>query len=428
MCGIRGYFIENGVEDVLQEEEQVTGSSLTFGAHRRGEKVSSFKDLYSVVKAGQESVSGSTLRKDSVSYASSSYDEGSSMCNDDDSQVIGVERESIRLPAKEVKIDSANLCPDKFVGNLEWPQGSLFLAAVETTFWVQRLYRLTLKDLNKRAQLFNYFYSIYISSGQGGLGYAPHKCMPDLNTVQTCTRRLLLKQVCLQFERLVRELDNSLISADEVGRVEQAVEAVCLELNRYKKVKTFGGTRNVSLESIDVSSSTESAWTRLSKYFKTCLTSNPDNTVKTLNKLEQSIWKDCEARRSIATYERAITQVQSEREFVATHGLKQVQVPSVQMYTHVNVNKVVAFLHKLAVALNRIHLLELKVAIFELLHRTHRLCIHSRSLSPAQRKRVLKGLKSPIYRYQVLYQEYLSHCAKYRKLKQEFYWSFIEGL
>lgn len=409
----------------MQEEEQVTGSSLTFGVHRKGGKVSSFKDLYSAVKASQESVSGSTLRKETASYASSSYDEGS-MCNDDDSQVIGVERESIRLPAKEVKINSANLCPDKFVGNIEWPQGSLSLAAVEATFWVQRLYRLTLKDRNKREQLFNYFYSIYISSGHG---YDPHKCMPDLNTIQTCTRRLLLKQVCLQFERLVRELDNSLISADEMGRVEQAVEAVCVELSRYRKIKTFGGTQSVKLESIDINSTMKNtAWTKLSKYVKNCLSSNPDNTVKKLNTLEQTVWKGCESNRSISTYEKAIMQAQSEREFVATHGIKQAKVPCVQMYTEVNVNQVVAFLHKLAVALNRIHLLELKVAIFELLHRIHRLCIHSRSLAPAQRKCILKGLKSPIYRYQILYQEYQSHCLTYRKLKQKFYWSFIEGL
>lgn len=289
MCGIRGYFTENGVENVVQKEEQVTGTSLTFGVNRKGEKVSSFKDLYSVVKASQESVSESTLRKSSVSCASSSYDEGS-LRNDDDSQVIGVEHESIMLPAKEVRINSASLCPDKFVGNLEWPQGSLFLAAVEMTFWVQRLYRLTLKDLNRRSQLFNYFYSVYVSSGQGGHGYDPHKCMPDLNTVQTCTRRLLLKQVCLQFERFVRELDNSIISADDVNRLEHAVEVVCIELNRFKKIKAFGGTRNVNLESIDTNTSDESAWTKLSKYVKTYLTSNPDNTVKILNKLEQAFW------------------------------------------------------------------------------------------------------------------------------------------
>jgi hypothetical protein len=422
MCGIRGYFIES--EDSFQEE-QVTGTSLTFGVHRKGEKVTSFKELYSVVKASQESVSGSTLKKDSASYTSSSYDEGS-MCNDDDSQVIGVGLESVRLPAKDVKINSASLCPDKFVGNLEWPQGSVFLAAVETTFWVQRLYKITLKDLNKRAQLFNYFYSIYISSGQG---YDPHKCLPDLNTVQACTRRLLLKQVYLQFERLVRELDNAINSADDLGSVEPALEAVCIELNRYTKIKTFGGTRNVNLESIDINSSmNENAWKKFSKCLKAYLTSKPDRTVKTLNRLEQTIWSSGEPKRSISTYEKAIMQVQSEREFVATRGLKQVQVPSVQMYTRVNVDQVVAFFHKLAVALNRIHLLELKVSIFELLHRIHRLCIHSRSLTPSQRKRVLKGLKSPIYRYQILYQEYQSHCEAYRKLKQKYYWSFVEGL
>lgn len=436
---LQGYFTENGVDD-FDETEKFDMTPVEQEQEEPCKKLSGLKKLLRPTKKPKNRAKDKTGRnkRDPTditppAFFTDDYNDvgtnrkNNTLRNDSDSQII--DDESFKFPG----IDSKILSPENMVNaGIESPPDSLFILATETSFWVQRLYKTTLRELNKNMLLFNYFYSIYISSHNNHV-LDPHKCLPDLNTIETCTRRLNLAQVRKAVDRLTRVVENSCReNQKDAVLIQQANDLVHKELERFTQIKAFGGNRVVKPNLLE---DRQMSWSRIvplsiKRWSMFSPFSNSNSTIQILNNLEkeQDIWW-AHHKRPDWIYRAVIARVQSEREFISQHQQDEVEFvydDGNSNNCQIDVNKTVTFLHKLAVGLNRIHLLELKVGVFELLQRIHRLYIHSRRLQDPERKKILKGLKNPIYRYHALYQNYHTHCEIYRKMKTKYYWSFID--